>query len=157
MPRGERILFYGDNSLKQIDLGRSITQFSHWNHTHTQNIKAKFIYTGVYLYFLGMWDSKEIIWFCVKLIRAYAKNWIIIKKKCRQTGEIHFFISYSVGFLLKFSFCYGPSPYDCLFSWTLCPRVMKNGYLGEENMCIPIMTVNFLSEHLLTMNLKEKP
>ena len=41
-------------------------------HTRTQNIKHTFIYTRVYLYYLGMCDSGENIQFGVQLIRAYA-------------------------------------------------------------------------------------
>ena len=42
---------------------------------------------------------------------------------------------------------------DSTFSWTLCPRVMKIGDLGDKSTQIPNMTVNLGSEQALTMNL----
>ena len=41
----------------------------------------KFIYTGVYLCYLGMCDSEEFIRFCFQLIRAYRKKRIIIYRR----------------------------------------------------------------------------
>ena len=50
---------------------------------------AKFVYTKVYLYYLRICDSKENIQFCVQLIRAYTKRWIILcgKNLIRQGNK----------------------------------------------------------------------
>ena len=76
---------------------------------------------------------------------------IIEKLRIRQ-GEILFpchiqGVSPKISFLL----C---SIHDSPFSWTPCPRVLKFGDLGEENMLIPNIQVHYLSEQPLTMNLE---
>ena len=42
--------------------------------------------------------------------------------------------------------------YDCMFSWTPCPSVMKIADLGDKSKQILYTKVNLLSEQALTMN-----
>ena len=103
-----------------------------------------------------MWDSEEIILFCVQLIRAYTKNWIIIRKEKKSSNRWNPFIHVIFRGVSSKSSVLLWSIYDCLFSWTLRPGVMEIGDLGEKIIQIPNMTVNSHSERFLTMNLLKK-
>ena len=65
-------------------------------------IKAKFIYTLVYLCNLAMCDSEEFCRFCVKLIRAYAKRQLIINSRnAIKLGKIIYLVTVSITVLTK--------------------------------------------------------
>ena len=98
-------------------------------------------------------DNEEIIRFCVELIRANAKSWIIIYRKNvirLENPSIHVVfrgVSPKISFLLWFI-------YNCLFTWPPATKVMKFGALGKKSMPNPNMSVYLLSGQFLTMNLQ---
>ena len=156
---GEAILFYGDNSFKTWWCGQINNLIFPLKHNtylkYETRIWAKIhSHTGVLLYKPGMcdqnpWcDSEEIIQICVQIFRLTPKTYIEKMQLYRGNPSIHVIIR---GVCPKITFLLLPL-YDCMFSWTPCPRVMKIADLGDKSMQILNTKVNLLSEQALTMN-----
>ena len=97
--------------------------------TWNNHLSKTYIYTRMYVYYLGMCDSEEIIQFCVQLIRSDAKNKIIINmyieitsKQGKSVYSCHIQRSFP-----KILFCYCPYIIAC-FHEPLLPQL----YLGEK-------------------------
>ena len=60
------------------------------------------------------------------------KSWVIIYRKIAIRQGKSIYSCHIQGISPKISFLLW-SIYDCLFSWTTCPRVMKIGTLGEKS------------------------